>query len=44
VLSDPEKRKIYDVSGEEGVKQNEQGGGRGPHMNMDDIFSQFFGQ
>ena len=44
MLSDPDKRKIYDVSGEEGVKQNEAGGGRGPHMNMDDMFSQFFGQ
>lgn len=39
-LSDPEKRKIYDVSGEEGVRSHE-GGGGGP--NMDDIFNQFFG-
>lgn len=39
-LSDPEKRKIYDVSGEEGVRQNDAGGG-GP--SPDDIFNQFFG-
>lgn len=46
-LSDPDKRKIYDVGGEEGVKQSEQGGG-GQHnnfgdMNLDDIFANFFG-
>ena len=46
VLSDDEKRKIYDQYGEEGVKANEQGGGAGAHfenMNFEDIFSQFFG-
>ena len=48
VLSDDEKRKIYDQYGEEGVKANEQGGGAGAHFNFDnmdfqDIFSQFFG-
>ena len=48
VLSDDEKRKIYDQYGEEGVKANEQGGGSGDHfnfenMNFEDIFSQFFG-
>ena len=46
VLSDDEKRKIYDQYGEEGVKANEQGGGAGAHyenMNLEDIFSQFFG-
>ena len=46
VLSDDEKRKIYDQYGEEGVKANEQGGGAGAHfenMNLEEIFSQFFG-
>ena len=48
VLSDDEKRKIYDQYGEEGVKANEQGGGTGAHFNFEnmgfeDIFSQFFG-
>ena len=48
VLSNDEKRKIYDQYGEEGVKANEQGGGSGAHFNFDnmdfqDIFSQFFG-
>ena len=48
VLSNDEKRKIYDQYGEEGIKANEQGGGNpgGFHFeNMDfqDIFSQFFG-
>lgn len=53
VLSDPEKRKIYDTYGEEGVNQNAQRQAQGGHghaggfgnmnMNMDDIFEQFFG-
>ena len=48
VLSNDEKRKIYDQYGEEGVKANEQGGG-GAHFNFDnmgfeDIFNQFFGK
>mmetsp|Transcript_9012 Transcript_9012/g.25707 ORF Transcript_9012/g.25707 Transcript_9012/m.25707 type:complete len:418 (+) Transcript_9012:110-1363(+) len=38
VLSDPEKRDIYDKYGKEGL---EQGGGGG--RNADDIFSMFFG-
>jgi DnaJ family protein A protein 2 len=38
VLSDPEKRKIYDQYGEEGLKE---GGGGG--VDPSDIFSQFFG-
>ncbi|KAK9747634.1 hypothetical protein RND81_02G004600 [Saponaria officinalis] len=45
VLSDGEKRKIYDRYGEEGLKQFAANGGRGGGggMNMQDIFSQFFG-
>ena len=39
VLSDPEKRKIYDKYGEEGLKQNENGMGG---MSSEDIFSNFF--
>ena len=43
ILSDPEKREIYDVHGEDGVKENEQRGGGGGGMNQQDIFDQFFG-
>ena len=49
VLSDDEKRKIYDQYGEEGIKANEQGGNPGgAHFNFDnmgfeEIFSKFFG-
>jgi DnaJ homolog subfamily B member 11 len=39
VLSNPEKRRIYDRFGEEGLKQAGQGGGH----SAQDIFSQFFG-
>lgn len=39
VLADQEKRKIYDRYGEEGLKQFAAGGGRGPGMNIQDIFS-----
>lgn len=40
VLSDREKRNIYDRYGEEGLKQhNAGGGGRGGGMNFQDIFS-----
>mmetsp|Transcript_12375 Transcript_12375/g.18232 ORF Transcript_12375/g.18232 Transcript_12375/m.18232 type:complete len:433 (-) Transcript_12375:502-1800(-) len=38
VLSDPDKRKLYDMHGEEGVKD-----GGGPSRSADDIFSMFFG-
>ena len=43
VLSDSEKRKIYDMGGEEALKQ---GGGGGPPGGVDprEIFKQFFGQ
>ena len=40
VLSDPEKRKLYDAHGEEGVNQAEAGGGP---MNANDIFASMFG-
>ncbi|XXG80454.1 hypothetical protein AAC387_Pa09g1315 [Persea americana] len=44
VLSDREKRNIYDKYGEEGLKQHAAGGGgRGGGMNFQDIFSTFFG-
>ncbi|CAM0957657.1 unnamed protein product [Alopecurus aequalis] len=45
VLTDSEKRKIYDRYGEEGLKQFQGQGGRGGGggMNMQDIFSSFFG-
>jgi len=39
VLSDPERRQIYDQYGEDGLKQ----GGMGGFSNAEDIFSQFFG-
>lgn len=40
VLSDSEKRNIYDRYGEEGLKQHAAGGGRGPGMNIQDIFNE----
>jgi len=44
VLSDAEKRRIYDRHGEEGVKQHaQQGNGGGGGFGGNDIFSQFFG-
>ena len=45
VLSDPEKRKIYDAHGEEGLKNHGQQGQGSPfgNMNFDDIFGSFFG-
>lgn len=41
VLTDQEKRKIYDRYGEEGLKQFQggRGGGGGGGMNIQDIFS-----
>ncbi|KAF5198321.1 Dnaj protein erdj3b, partial [Thalictrum thalictroides] len=44
VLSDQEKRNIYDRYGEEGLKQHAASGGRGGGgMNIQDLFSNFFG-
>eukprot|EP01041_Mallomonas_annulata_P011443 gene11443-23934_t len=40
VLTDPEKRKIYDQYGQEGLERD---GGGGEHHSADDIFSAFFG-
>ncbi|KAG0650689.1 import mas5 [Hyphodiscus hymeniophilus] len=39
ILSDPQKRQIYDQYGEEGLEGNGAPGG----MNAEDLFSQFFG-
>ncbi|PKY04881.1 DnaJ-domain-containing protein [Aspergillus campestris IBT 28561] len=39
ILSDPEKRSIYDQYGEEGLE----GGGMGGGMGAEDLFAQFFG-
>ncbi|KAI9884691.1 MAG: Type I HSP40 co-chaperone [Watsoniomyces obsoletus] len=39
VLSDPQKRQLYDQYGEEGLEQ----GGMGNGMSAEDLFSQFFG-
>ena len=44
VLSDEDKRSIYDRYGHDGLKQHEQQGNRGGgHHNPFDMFSQFFG-
>merc|ERR1719234_1716445 len=41
VVSNPEKRKLYDQAGEQGIKEGGSGGGGG--MNPMDIFDMFFG-
>ena len=41
-LSDPEKRRIYDQLGEEGVKRQQQGGGGGGAGGFEDMFNGFF--
>lgn len=41
VLSNKEKRELYDRFGEEGLQQG--GGGGGAHMDASDLFSSFFG-
>ncbi|XP_076907665.1 dnaJ protein ERDJ3B-like [Bidens hawaiensis] len=43
VLSNSEKRNIYDRYGEEGLKQHAAGGGGGGGMDIQDIFKSFFG-
>lgn len=42
ILSNPEKRKLYDQAGEQGIKEGGSGGG-GFHSNPMDIFDMFFG-
>jgi DnaJ-class molecular chaperone len=41
VLSDEEKKEVYDQYGEDGLKQHEQGRGGGGGGGFDDVFSQF---
>ena len=43
VLSDEDKRQIYDMDGEEGLKQAAQGGGRGGGGGLFDLFGQQMG-
>jgi len=43
VLSDAEKKKIYDTQGEEGLKASNNGGFQGHQGNPNDIFNMFFG-
>jgi DnaJ-class molecular chaperone len=43
VLSDPEKRRIYDDGGEEAIKGGGGGGGPGGFSSPMDIFDMFFG-
>lgn len=43
VLSDPEKKQIYDEYGEDALKEGMGGGGGGGNVNPFDIFESFFG-
>lgn len=43
ILSNPEKRKLYDNHGEQGIKEGGGGGGGGMGANPMDIFDMFFG-
>ncbi|KAF7825214.1 dnaJ protein-like protein 1 [Senna tora] len=43
VLSDPEKRELYDQYGEDALKEGMGGGGGGPFHSPFDIFESFFG-
>ena len=43
VLSNPEKRKIYDQGGEQAIKEGGSGGGGGGFHSPMDIFDMFFG-
>jgi len=43
VLSDPEKKQIYDTQGAEGLKASNNGGFQGHQGNPNDIFNMFFG-
>lgn len=43
VLSDKEKRSVYDRFGYEGLKNQQQGGGGGQHHDPFDLFARFFG-
>lgn len=43
VLSDPEKKELYDQYGEDALKEGMGGGGGGSFHNPFDIFESFFG-
>ena len=43
VLSDPEKRQLYDMGGESALSGNRGGGGAGANFGFTDIFETFFG-
>lgn len=42
ILSNPDKRRIYDHHGEEGLQENQQGGGHG--FDASNIFRDFFAE
>merc|ERR1719427_819491 len=44
ILSNPDKRKLYDQAGEQGIKEGGSGGGGGFSSNPMDIFDMFFGR